>query len=114
MSSLTRSPHENITSTMALLRWPSGFDRSMAASIRSTSSTESTSGRCSPVLGDSTNSVGSSSRNPSRTMNLNSDRSPLSTLHCDTAPTPRSWSVAMKPCRSSAVTSRTLRPDGSR
>ena len=66
-SSLTRRPQENSVSMMARLRCPSHLERSMAASMRSTSSTLSTSGRCTPREGDSSSSDGSSSISPSRT-----------------------------------------------
>ena len=54
-----RSPQENKTSIIVRLRWPSGLLRSMLSSNRSTSSVDSTSGKCWPKTGDSSNSVGS-------------------------------------------------------
>lgn len=51
-----------IIAMIALLRCPSHFERSMADSSISTSSTERYSGRCSPICGDGKSSVGSSFR----------------------------------------------------
>jgi len=58
-SSLTRSPQLKSTSTIARLRWPSAVLTSMAASMRSISSTLSTSGRCCGSEGNSKRAIGS-------------------------------------------------------
>ena len=109
-NSLTRRPQQNSTSMMALLRCPSHLERSIDDSRMSTSSVDNTSGRCSPICGDSSSSDGSSSRKPSRAINLNNDRTPHSTLHCDTAPMPMSWSVAAKSSKSDSSSETKSKP----